>query len=126
MDKTTHQVRRQQWAAIINECLASGMKKTQWCRENGVSEKRFFYWQRKLRDEAYQQMTALPAVVEKTEVIPAESPVFAELPQPQSFDSENKTFHPDIIIRSSSHVIEISNTASTELLSILGGILNAE
>ena len=49
MDKITHQVRCEQWTSIINECLASGMNKTAWCRENGISEKQFFYWQRILR-----------------------------------------------------------------------------
>ena len=43
MDKITHQVRCEQWTSIINECLASGMNKTAWCRENGISEKQFFY-----------------------------------------------------------------------------------
>ena len=54
MDKITHKVRCEQWTAIINECLASGMPKTTWCRANGISDKQFFYWQRILRQEAYQ------------------------------------------------------------------------
>ena len=45
MDKITHKVRCEQWTAIINECLASGMPKTTWCRANGISDKQFFYWQ---------------------------------------------------------------------------------
>ena len=28
MDKITHKVRCEQWTAIVNECLASGMPKT--------------------------------------------------------------------------------------------------
>ena len=56
MDKITHKVRCEQWTAIINECLASGMPKTTWCKANGISDKQFFYWQRILRQEAYQQM----------------------------------------------------------------------
>lgn len=31
----------------------SGMPKTTWCREHGISDKAFFYWQRILREEAY-------------------------------------------------------------------------
>ena len=56
MDKITHKVCCEQWTAIINECLASGMPKTTWCRANGISDKQFFYWQRILRQEDYQQM----------------------------------------------------------------------
>ena len=44
MDKITHQVRAEHWARILNECLNSGMSKTDWCRANGISEKQFFYW----------------------------------------------------------------------------------
>ncbi len=44
MDKITHEVRLEQWTQIINECLASGMNKTEWCRKNGISDKSFFYW----------------------------------------------------------------------------------
>ena len=53
MDKVTYAVRREQWTNIINECLASGMNKTAWCKANGISDKSFFYWQRKLRQDAY-------------------------------------------------------------------------
>ena len=46
MDKTTHQIRCERWLKIINECLASGMKKSEWCKANGISDKSFYYWQR--------------------------------------------------------------------------------
>lgn len=53
MDKITHQMRCEQWTKIINNCLTSGMTKTAWCKENGISDKVFFYWQRILHTEAY-------------------------------------------------------------------------
>lgn len=65
MDKITHKVRCEQWTSIIKECLASGMPKTTWCREHGISDKSFFYWQRILREEAYLttlESTLTPAV----------------------------------------------------------------
>ena len=46
MDRITRKVRCEQWTKIIKECLASGMSKTAWCREHGISDKTFFYWQR--------------------------------------------------------------------------------
>ena len=67
MDKITHKVRCEQWTSIIKECLASGMPKTTWCREHGISDKSFFYWQRILREEAYLttlESTLAPAVKE--------------------------------------------------------------
>ena len=69
MDKITHKVRCEQWTSIIKECLASGMPKTTWCREHGISDKAFFYWQRILREEAYLttlESTLAPAVKENS------------------------------------------------------------
>ena len=65
MDKITHQVRAEHWAKIMNECINSGMSKTAWCRANGISEKQFFYWQRILRREAFEnsQNSSLPTTV---------------------------------------------------------------
>lgn len=54
MDKITDQVRAEYWAKIMNECINSGMSKTAWCRANGISEEQFFYWQRILRREAFE------------------------------------------------------------------------
>ena len=39
MDKITHKVRCEQWTKIIKECLVSGMNKTAWCGEYGISDK---------------------------------------------------------------------------------------
>ena len=63
MDKITHQVRAEHWAKIMNECINSGMSKTAWCRANGIPVKQFFYWQRILRREAFEnvQDSLLPA-----------------------------------------------------------------
>ena len=65
MDKITHQVRAEHWTKIMNECINSGMSKTAWCRANGISVKQFFYWQRILRREAFENSrnSSLPATV---------------------------------------------------------------
>ena len=125
MDKITHKVRCEQWTKIIKECLASGMSKTAWCREHGISDKAFFYWQRRLREEAYIstiESSSLPAVS-----VPAESSVdFVELRLPDQSSGSSATFRPDVIIRKDSFSLEFSNTASAELLSRIGGLLHAE
>ena len=125
MEKITHQMRLQQWSKIISECLASGQNKTAWCREHGISDKSFFYWQRRLREEAYistVDSSSLPAVS-----VPAESSVdFVELRLPEQSAVSSASFRPDVIIRKDSFSLEISNTASAELLSRIGGLLHAE
>ena len=129
MDKITHQVRAEHWARILNECMNSGMSKTAWCRANGISEKQFFYWQRILRREAYgaSQNPSLPAVTEAGQLSAIQPPVsFAEIKLPAVPSDASSVFHPDLVIRKGKLVLEISNSASAELLSRIGGILHAE
>ena len=54
MDRITHQIRAKHLAKIMNECINSEMSKTACCRANGISEKQFFYWQRILRREVFE------------------------------------------------------------------------
>ena len=128
MDKITHQVRAEHWAKIMNECINSGMSKTAWCRANGISEKQFFYWQRILRREAFEN-SSLPATVGlDQELAPATQRMvsFTEIKLPSSSQSTAPVFHPDLVIRKGGLILEISNSASDELLSRIGGILGAE
>lgn len=36
------------WRERIRECRSSGKSVRAWCRENEISEKTYYYWQRKL------------------------------------------------------------------------------
>ena len=54
------------WAKRMAECRGSGMSVRAWCRENEISEKTYYYWQRRL----YQQMVSTVEAVN-----------FAEIPQ---------------------------------------------
>lgn len=128
MDKITHQVRAEHWAKIMNECINSGMSKTAWCRANGISVKQFFYWQRILRREAFEN-SSLPATVGlDQELAPTTQRTvsFTEIKLPSSSQSTAPVFHPDLVIRKGSLILEISNSASDELLSRIGGLLGAE
>lgn len=128
MDKITHKVRREQWTNIVNECLASGMNKTAWCREHGISDKSFFYWQRRLREDAYVSTLEPPSLSAVKTVDAPEAPSidFVQLKFPEQPAVSSVAFRPDIIIRKDSFSLEISNTASAELLSRIGGLLHAE
>ena len=132
MDKITHQVRAEHWAKIMNECINSGMSKTAWCRANGISEKQFFYWQRILRRDAFENSrnSSLPATVgpQQQELAPATQRAvsFTEIKLPSFSQNTAPVFHPDLVIRKGSLTLEISNSASDELLSWIGGLLGAE
>ena len=51
--------RVQLWAERIAECRSSGMSVRAWCRENEISEKTYYYWQRRL----YQQLVSTTETV---------------------------------------------------------------
>ena len=125
MDKITHKVRCEQWTSIIKECLTSGMPKTTWCREHGISDKAFFYWQRILREEAYLttlESTLTPAVKENPTPTTTD---FIEIKMTDQASSSTSLFKPDVVIRRGTVSIEISNTATEELLNKVGGLLHA-
>ena len=47
--KIRDEYRQVQWAAAIQECKASGLTNKEYCIQHGLSEKNFYYWQKKLR-----------------------------------------------------------------------------
>lgn len=125
MDKITHKVRCEQWTSIIKECLASGMPKTTWCREHGISDKSFFYWQRILREEAYLttlESTLTPAV---KRIQLQQLQILLKSKMTDQASSSTSPFKPDVVIRRGVVSIEISNTATEELLNKVGGLLHA-
>ena len=58
MDQSTHDVRRTNWLNIIEQCQKrpENMTVKQWLADNGIKEKSYYYWLRKFRKEAYEQM----------------------------------------------------------------------
>ena len=99
MDKITHKVRCEQWTNIIKECLASGMPKTTWCREHGISDKSFFYWQRILREEAYLttlENTLTPAVKENSAPTTTD---FIEIKMTDQVSSEERLTQRQLVIK---------------------------
>ena len=47
--------RAQNWATVIQECSSSGLSNREFCRQRGISEKSFYYWQRKLRQQIIER-----------------------------------------------------------------------
>jgi len=122
VDQITHTVRDSRWKDIIRQCQnrPAGMSAKQWMAENQISEKSYYYWQRKFRKEAFGQMSnspVLPAVQENTEVS------FAELriPEPgKSFpDNISEVIRPAAVIKTATMTIAVSNDITDGLLSRL-------
>ena len=73
MDQTTHEVRLEQWTEVITQCQnrPDGQTAKEWLAENGISEKTYYYWLRKIRRKAYDGLEKeVPAVSQ--EPAPAE------------------------------------------------------
>lgn len=121
-------MRLQQWSKIISECLASGQNKTAWCRQNGISDKKFFYWQKILRREAYaltetsNDKTLIP-VTAQPPTIPF---VELKLEQTASGSSAYNSFSPDAVIQASGMIIGFTNSASPDLIRAVGGLIHAK
>ena len=55
------------WTELICECKASGKTITAWCAEHSINVKTYYYWQKRVRAAACEQLTlkeaaGLPAV----------------------------------------------------------------
>ena len=48
------QLRIQQWLEIIHLCHESGLSNEQWCTENRISLKSYYYWLAKIRKLAIE------------------------------------------------------------------------
>ena len=107
MDKCTHEVRKQRWKNIINQCLQrpEGMTVKQWLDENNICEQTYYHWLKRIRQETYELATtsANTACVKtvRSEVAFAEVPLPAMNPDTPS----EKGFRPDITIQTGSVLI---------------------
>lgn len=115
MDKTTHEIRIANWRSIIEQCHArpQGQSAKHWLAENGISEKNYYYWQRKIRQETYALISSKVTPVAETEPV-----AFAELPfiRPKE---DGQSFSPDAVMRRGQTVLELSNTISDRLMEVV-------
>ena len=61
--------RAQSWAMLIQESKPSGLTNKEFCEQRGISQKSFYYWQRKLRSH----------IIESSEpqLVPLDQPVIS-------------------------------------------------
>lgn len=114
MDQTTHNVRRANWLAIITQCQErpEGISVKQWLSDNGVKEKAYYYWLRKFRKEAYEQMQ--PPVANENS---GNEIAFTEISIPAKTAPAESYENPVAVIRYNGVTIGISNEISDSLLS---------
>jgi len=103
----TNAVQIQEWQKRILECQASGLKVYEWCAQNGVRRDRYYYWLRKCREQAIEQ---LPTEI-KNQIAVTETdikPTFKKLEVIAPEDSAAAA----ITIKLSHATIEITNNAN--------------
>ena len=119
MDQITHDVRTAQWAEIVRKCHERPDNQTakEWLSANGINEKQYYYWQRRLRNMAAGTTDkSLPATRLTGEVSFVEMPAPSELPVECSQKAMTDS-GPAAVIRTGKLEIELSNDISDKLLS---------
>lgn len=124
MDKCTHEVRMQHWKSIISQCQArpDGQTAKQWMTENGICEQTYYLWQRRIRQETYEQMASqklCPAVSEKNEIAFAEISVPQGRSVPLSPEIAEQIPHPVAVIKTKNYSIALSSDIPDSLLSTI-------
>ena len=116
MDQLTHTIRRSNWINIIQQCQTrpTGTTAKQWLAENGISEKSYYYWLRKIRREVCEQEGLLEATS------PSEVS-FVEIPVKTALDTAPvptvaAAMTPVAVIRSGRLTLELGNDVSDSLL----------
>lgn len=58
MDQCTQEVGLQKWKNIISQCHArpDGQTAKQWMEEQGICQQTYYLWQRRFRQQTYNQM----------------------------------------------------------------------
>jgi hypothetical protein len=57
--KVTMEVRLAQWAQVMQDRVSSGQSIAAYCAQRGIGRHSYFYWQKKLREAAAAQLTAI-------------------------------------------------------------------
>ena len=112
MDQSTSEVRMANWLTIAKQCQnrPNGQSARQWLAENGVPEKQYYYWLRKIRSQFNQELkNQLPAVA--SDQLPENR--FAEIPVP---DIPSEGSSPAVVIKTSQAQIEIASSVSDSLM----------
>lgn len=123
MDQITHDVRSSQWLEIITQCQnrPEGTTAKQWMADNGISEKSYYYWLRKLRKQAYSQMKETSTAISVgNEISFAEVSITPkQSANVTAFASENsvEAIRPVAVIKNANISIALTNEISEKLLS---------
>ena len=82
MDAKTAEIRYQRWVQVIQDWSKSGLSKRDYCQQNEIDEKQFYYYQRRIRAIIAAQ-AEVPALPEGSFSVAAASSVEQQSNRPQ-------------------------------------------
>lgn len=97
------------WRERVMACRSSGKTIVDWCAENGINLKTYYYWQKRVWDKEIMDLS--PET--KTKLLESRSIQFAQV----NLGSVDSSSDADIVIRKDAWTVEIRNSASPVLLS---------
>lgn len=109
----TRQIRLNEWAAIIKDCKASGLKVDTYCEQHGLSRNSYYYWLRKVKEAALLQagFVELPASM-------------AEHESSKPIENNALTFDTRMVIKLNGTELCVNEHTSSELISRVVEIIN--
>ena len=85
MKKEAYEIRIREWMGILQAANDSELTKSEWCRQNGITKRTFYYWQRKVQDyllETGMVPQSISAPVPAGASTLPEQPIFCEISEP--------------------------------------------
>ena len=109
----TRKIRLNEWAAVIKDCKASGLKVDTYCEQHGISRDAYYYWLRKVKEAALLQagFVELPAPI-------------AENKSSKSIEHNATIFEPQMVIKVNGTELCVNEHTSSELISRVVEIIN--
>ncbi len=105
LNSAKHASKMAEWRIRIGECRNSGQTIKEWCKENHISLKTYYKWQRIIWDAESENRSIEPI---KTGAIQ-----FAEIPQ---IRIETDSSQAEIVIRKGDWRIELQNNANPAII----------
>ena len=113
LSKLNHHARLEQWQQLVYDCRHSGMTVRAWCAQNGVSEKTYFYRQRKVW-EATQLGTTNPQPPSQPLL-----PVIIPCAAPIASAGQGSAAAPALVLRRGTWIMEVAAGCDPELLRLV-------
>ena len=131
MDKQSLAIRTRQWYEIVLEANSSSLSKKEWCRQNSISPKSFYYWQRKFRQaESEKLLEITPSIPARLEEKPerlssVQVPLYALDPQDRMHYSGAEVIPVLIMLKGAYHLLIGKGISEDTLITVLRAIDHA-